>query len=149
MHILAILYTWFFFLGGWGGGGGSQSQGGKLTKHKGGLVLGMKGVGSHDARLRFCKRIGWDHGGGRYYTKYDSLCDLLFGVTCCKSIFWQSPGFEAQPTNLVTISSNSHLGAISQCEQWAIAILKAVTTNFTSPADEEEAGHCRSGLFSL
>jgi hypothetical protein len=27
--------------------------------------------------------------------------------------------------------------------------LKVVTTNFTSLADEEEAGHCRSGLFSL
>jgi hypothetical protein len=65
------------------------------------------------------------------------------------SNFWQSPGFEAQPTNLVTISSNSRLRAISQCEQWAIAILKVVTTNFTSLADEEEAGHCRSGLFFI
>ena len=38
------------------------------------------------------------------------------------SIFWQSPGFEAQITKLVTINSNSHLGAISQYEQRAMAI---------------------------
>ena len=63
------------------------------------------------------------------------------------SIFWQSPGFEAQPTNLVISSSNSHLGAISQCEHEAIALQKTVVTNFSSPADKEEAGHCRSGLF--
>jgi hypothetical protein len=69
---MVFFFCFFFVLCRLEESDGSQSQGDKLTKHKGGLVLGMKGVGSHDARLRFCKRIGWDHGGGRYYTKYNS-----------------------------------------------------------------------------
>ena len=48
---------------------------------------------------------GWLH---KFSSKY---------IHTVSSIFWQSPGFEAQLIKLVISNGNSHLGAISQCER--------------------------------
>ena len=41
----------------------SQSQGGHLWIQRG-LIMGSKGVGTHDAKGRFYNRTEWDHGSG-------------------------------------------------------------------------------------
>jgi hypothetical protein len=69
------------------------------------------------------------------------------GIVC--SIFWQSPGFKAQTTKLVVISGNSHLGAISQCEQRVIAILQTVVTPSPPPLIRRRLAIAEVGYFPL
>ena len=96
-----------------------------------------------------CRSSKFVHGYGNLCHYFHKISMPLFGHAwkIVSSIFWQSPGFEAQLTKLVISNSNSHSRAISQCEQRAIASGQAVVTTISSSADREEAGHCQGRLF--